>query len=76
MNTRKEQIQLAYDILTEAIGYAEIRSDNDCYQLALNTLRHFAEEGFRQPEIGVVWGDRQPEIGYGSWKDNITTCGF
>lgn len=56
MDTRKKQIQLAYDILTEAIGYAEIKSDNDCYQLALNTLRYFAEERLQQMEIGIDWG--------------------
>ena len=45
MTTRAEIIRKCKEILLEAIGYAEIKSDTDAYSLALKTLVDNAMEG-------------------------------
>ena len=48
MTTRAEIIRKCKEILLEAIGYAEIKSDTDAYSLALRTLVDYAMEGERR----------------------------
>lgn len=44
MTTRAEIIRKSKEILLEAIGYAEVKSDTDAYSLALRTLVDYAME--------------------------------